>query len=179
VKNPDNSNTNQSKILSVSGSSRQASSNSRLLDFLPSLTQNLHLNRYLDLHKLPLFMPEKDHAPFPDSVVRWRNAVSQSDGIILCTPEYIHNIPAILKNALEWVTSSGELANKPVLVITYTPHEPRGSKAMQSLLWSLQALDARVLASLPLFHSGISIDQHGKLINAEDLGLIEEALKLF
>ena len=73
-------------------------------------------------------------------------------------------MPALIKNALEWITSSGELVGKKVLAITFTPNEPRGDKAMQSLLWSLQALDANIVA--PACHcikAEISYTSDGKL----------------
>ena len=56
----------------------------------------------------------------------WRKILQESDAVIISIPEYIHNIPALIKNALEWVTTSGEFLGKKVLPITFTPHEPRG-----------------------------------------------------
>ena len=36
-------------------------------------------------------------------VVRWRDKVGEADGFIICTPEYNHGYPAVLKNALDYV----------------------------------------------------------------------------
>jgi NAD(P)H-dependent FMN reductase len=36
-------------------------------------------------------------------VVRWRDKVREADGFIICTPEYNHGYPAVLKNALDYV----------------------------------------------------------------------------
>ena len=165
------------KILTVSGSTREESSNTKLL---------LHLNQIsskLDFHfaslpkELPLFQAQLDTNPLPVNVTKWRNQLSNVEGVIICIPEYIHNIPALIKNALEWVTSSGELVGKRVLVITLTPHEPRGEKAMKSLIWSLQALDANVIASLPLYQSEISYASNK--IKGEGVEILTEALSLF
>src|SRR6266498_3809460 len=37
------------------------------------------------------------------AVVRWRDKVKEADGFIICTPEYNHGYPAVLKNALDYV----------------------------------------------------------------------------
>lgn len=37
------------------------------------------------------------------AVVRWRDKVREADGFIVCTPEYNHGYPAVLKNALDYV----------------------------------------------------------------------------
>ncbi len=167
------------KILSISGSSRKESSNSKLLDALPFLLEGYSFKRYTSIDQLPLFAAELDKHPWPLAVIKWRKAVADTDAIIIATPEYIYNLPALIKNALEWLTSSGELMKKPVLPITFTPNEPRGEKAMQSLLWSLQALDARILGQLPLYQQEIKFDTEGKLIKNEAALMLIEAIQLF
>ena len=36
-------------------------------------------------------------------VTKWREKVKEADGFIICTPEYNHGYPAVLKNALDYV----------------------------------------------------------------------------
>lgn len=36
-------------------------------------------------------------------VTKWREKIRESDGFIICTPEYNHGYPAVLKNALDYV----------------------------------------------------------------------------
>jgi chromate reductase len=166
-------------ILTVSGSTREESSNTKLLLHLDDVELSERFIFQLSSlpQNLPLFQAQLDANPLPGNVVKWRNQLSNSDGLVICIPEYIHNMPALIKNALEWVTSSGELAGKKVLAITLTPHEPRGEKAMQSLLWSLKALDANVIVSLPLYQSEISYVSNE--MKGEGVELLKEALSLF
>jgi NAD(P)H-dependent FMN reductase len=35
-------------------------------------------------------------------VVKWRDKIREADGFIICTPEYNHGYPAVLKNALDY-----------------------------------------------------------------------------
>lgn len=166
------------KILMISGSAREESTNTKLLLHLKDLDTKLSF-MLTDIPKdLPLFQSQLDVNPLPEAVVNWRRQLATCDGVVICIPEYIHNMPALIKNALEWIASSGELVGKKVLAMTFTPHEPRGEKAMQSLLWSLQALDANVVASLPLYQNEISYTSAG-LLAGVGVEVLKEALLLF
>ena len=49
---------------------------------------------------------------------------------------------------------------------------------MQSLLWSLKALDARIVAQLPLYARENPLSEEGQLINLQDQQLVLAALEL-
>lgn len=165
-------------ILTISGSPRAESSNTELLQHLPQISSE-HIFLHTDLPaNLPLFTPPLDKAPWPESVLLLRQQVATADAVIFCTPEYIHNMPAVLKNCLEWLTSSGELMYKLVLAITYTPAPPRGEKAMQSLLWSLVALEARVASSLSLYQSELKVVNEKIEGDLDTIEMLTEALRL-
>lgn len=102
----------------------------------------------------------------------------RADALIIITPEYLHNIPASLKNALEWCTTSGVIKAKKTLAICYTPTAPRGEQAMTSLLFSLKALDANVITTLLLHHTDIAFNSNGEIVNNGGQELLLEMLKL-
>ena len=167
------------RVLGICGSASAISSNLELLQVISvEFSEHVELKIYDGLPKLPLFTPDRLKAGVPASVSELKSAVSQADAVIICTPEYLHNIPAVLKNALEWMTESGELANKPVLPITFTPAPPRGEYAMKSLLQSLVASKAKVVAEMPLYQNEIR-DQSGRMVlNDEHRFILLEALNL-
>lgn len=164
-------------LCTISGSARPDSSNRRLLNALPTLLPQ-HEVIGGRIHALPLFLDGQDHAPWPVEVLAWRAALQRCDAVVVSTPAYLHNMPASLKNALEWIASSGELVDKPVLPITLTPHPPRGDRAMQSLCWSLQALNARVVTQLSLYNRDLSYDIKGVLEPSEGQELLSAALHI-
>ncbi len=166
------------KILTISGSTRSDSANIKLLESLPFLFSTYTFERYALLSDLPIFTAESDQHPWHSTVIDWRKAVKNADALIISIPEYIYNMPALIKNALEWVTSSGELVQKRVLAMTFTPNEPRGEKAMQSLIWSLQALDANVIVQLPVYQNEVEFDQNGQLIENEASEMLKAAIDL-
>lgn len=165
-------------ILTICGSSAKASSNRKLLDSITNHFSNDSFTKAIQLNKLPLFTADLDINPYPEIVKKWRSQVANSTGLLISTPVYIYNIPAVLKNALEWLTTAEGIAHKPCLPITYTPHPPRGEKAMQSLLWSLQALDMKIVGQLPLYKNEVYINDPGVLTGENSIQLIREGLQL-
>lgn len=166
------------KILAFSGSTRATSSNSKLLEGIALLFPNHDFVLYEKLDQLPLFRAEDDSHPWSESVLEWRKILQESDAVIISIPEYIHNLPALIKNALEWIATSGEFVGKPVLPITFTPNEPRGEKAMQSLCWSLQALDAQIIVQLPLFQNEINFENDNSFCVNDSVEILKEAVEL-
>ena len=148
-------------MLGVSGSTRVDSANRKLIAAMSKIDARMTIDLYTGIGELPLFRSELDRSPWPDSVLRWRTLVQKSSGLVICTPAYLNNLPAALKNALEWLTTSGELAGKSVLPVTFTPHPPRGEKAMQSLIWSLKALQANIVVKLELYQNEIDFFEDG------------------
>ena len=167
------------KILAINGSADSNGSNYQLLQLIADqFSSNYHISVYSGLGELPLFTPTKLKAAIPDEVAELKKSIIDAEAIIFCTPEYLHNIPAVLKNALEWLTESGELANKSVLPVTFTPHQPRGEFAMVSLTNSLKASKAKVVAELPLYQDELRTESGTFSLQNDFRPLIEEALKL-
>jgi NAD(P)H-dependent FMN reductase len=166
-------------ILAISGSASAPSSNAALLDAIAASFPEKGLVQDFFLRQLPLYRPALDKAPLPPEVQQWRAEVATAKAVIISTPEYLHNIPAVLKNGLEWLKSSGELFGKPVLPITFTPHPPRGEHAMESLRKSLQALEARIVVELPLYQNALSKNAQGEwVLEGEVYEWLEAALEM-
>ncbi|WP_116127968.1 NADPH-dependent FMN reductase [Lewinella sp. IMCC34183] len=166
-----------SHYLTVAGSTRPDSANARLLASLSYLTTT-RLEPAHTLRRLPLFAPDLDVHPAPAVVAEWRQQWRDATAVILSTPAYLDNLPGTLKNGFDWLSSTGEARDKPVLACTFCPHAPRGEHAMLSLLWTLKALDARVVAQLPLFQRDISFLENGDIEDGDDRALLVEALHL-
>lgn len=123
------------KILAISGSLRNNSSNHKIIKVIASLAPvGIGVNVYDGLGKLPHFDDEEY-----DSVNEWRKALKEADGVFICTPEYAFGVPGSLKNALDWTVSSAEFYEKPEALITASSV---GDKGHASLLQTLSALTA-------------------------------------
>lgn len=127
------------KILCLSGSLRANSSTQIVLNQITSTTlDDIEFVVYDNLGKLPHF---NDSQEVPEAVANFRKALTDSDGVLIVTPEYAFGVPGTLKNALDWVVSSGELVNKPTAVIVASTG---GEKAMHALLLTLKAISANI-----------------------------------
>jgi chromate reductase, NAD(P)H dehydrogenase (quinone) len=136
------------KLLLVNGSAHTNGANFQLMKALSNRYNNrVETKIFNDLSLFPLFTPGAVGNIF---IQNWKKEIQNADTIIISTPAYLDNIPAVLKNALEWITESGELHEKKVIPITFTPHAPRGEFVMQSLLKSLKSLNALVVMELCL-----------------------------
>jgi NAD(P)H-dependent FMN reductase len=164
------------KIVTLCGSARPDSSNRKLLTILEDLWPEVEFT-HANIHELPLFADLPDRV-IPAVINEFKGLVAGAGAVVVTTPEYAHNLPAALKNALEWLVAGGELAATPTLAITLTPHPPRGEKAMTSLVWTLRALDARVVAELPLFRDDLSYTSTGKLADCAAREMLMGAYEL-
>ena len=169
----DNKKTN---ILAISGSLRSNSSNDAVIRTAADLVAGkAGFIIYDGLGSLPHFNPSTDaqgRLPEPPAgVIEFRKLLMEADGVLISTPEYAFGVPGVLKNALDWTVSSGELANKPVAVITAATS---GEKAHASLLLTLSALSANVLDEcrllIPFVRS--KIDAAGNVKDMETINAI-------
>ena len=147
-------------LLAISGSLRAASSNAAILQAAALLAPpDVQIESYPNMGELPHFNPDlEDEAPALTRDLRAH--VEAADGLLICTPEYVHGLPGSFKNLLDWLVSGGQLWDKPVAVLTVAN---RGSYANASLQEILKTLMARVSAQasveLPLSTNNVSARQ--------------------
>jgi chromate reductase, NAD(P)H dehydrogenase (quinone) len=148
------------QILAISGSLRAASSNSSLIRALAALApEGVQVRVYEGLAQLPHFNPDLDIDPAPAAVASFRDALRESDAVVISSPEYAHGVPGVLKNALDWLVGSGELIDKPIAVINASP---RGTHAYASLVETLKTMSGRIVAdaSVTVAVTGRLRDEH-------------------
>jgi hypothetical protein len=73
------------------------------------------------LRHLPHFNPDMELSGVPDSVRVWRQALAESDAVLVACPEYGFSLPGALKNGVDWVIGSGELEHKVVAITAAVP----------------------------------------------------------
>lgn len=164
------------KILAISGSLRASSSNTNILRVLANLApKDVSIEIYEGICTLPHFNPEIDDGRELISVQDWRSQISQADAIIFCTPEYAHGVPGVLKNALDWIVSSGEFMHKPTAVISASPSPDGGEKANASLVQTLRMMMAEIPQGSILCVAGVSakLNQNGDVIDLETTRLFQ------
>lgn len=165
-------------IYAISGSGARKSKNGDLLKSIAREFPDFQIEPDKVLWDLPVFQPSLDTSSPTDNSVRWRKKCGEAKAIIISSPEYLHNIPAVLKNGFEWLKSSGELHEKRVLPITFTPHSPRGEYAMNSMENSLLALKAQIVAKLPLYQNELETDGNFFVFDQTTREMLETGLNM-
>jgi chromate reductase, NAD(P)H dehydrogenase (quinone) len=134
------------RILAISGSLRAASSNTAALQALQALAPaGVAVELYRGLDTLPYFNPDldgEDRPERPAPVLELRRLVGACSGIVICSPEYAHGVPGVLKNALDWLVSCSEFPGKPVALLNLSP---RSVHAQASLAETLTTMSARLV----------------------------------
>ena len=136
------------RIIAISGSLRQRSSNTTLLRALASVAPpDVEVVLYDGLGALPHFNPDLDEegAAVPPAVCDLRTLLTGADAIVISSPEYAHGVPGTLKNMLDWLVSTGELVGKPVALLNASPSG--GEYAQRALLETLRTMNWNVLES--------------------------------
>ena len=168
------------KILAISGSLRASSSNTNILRVLIGLApEDTQIEIYDGIGDLPHFNPELDREGVLLSVQNWRSHLTEADAVVFCTPEYAHGVPGVLKNALDWIVSSGEFMHKPTAVISASPSMDGGEKANASLVQTLRVMMADIKEESILCISGVSakLNQSGEITDVETEQALRELLK--
>jgi chromate reductase, NAD(P)H dehydrogenase (quinone) len=169
------------KILAISGSLRPQSSNTAILQTVMELAPaDVDITIYDRIGNLPHFNPDLDRDDGLASVIDWRTDLQDTDGVIFCTPEYAHGVPGALKNALDWIVSSGEFMYKPTAVISASPSPDGGDKANASLVQTLRVMMADIAPGATLCIPAISakLNDKGKLIDSATVSALRSLLDI-
>jgi NAD(P)H-dependent FMN reductase len=166
------------RILALSGSVRAQSSNSALLRAAAAVAPEVHFDFYDEqLAGLPPFNPDLDGegAVPPPAVAELRGLLAAADGVLVSSPEYAHGAPGVLKNALDWIVSSGELEQKPVVLIAASPGG--GRWAQSSLTPTLEVMGARMVGNVALTFTRRWVDEQGRIADPAVLRTLEESVR--
>ncbi|MYS93610.1 MULTISPECIES: NAD(P)H-dependent oxidoreductase [Streptomyces] len=110
------------RILALVGSLRAGSHNRQLAEAAVKLApEGAEVELFEGLAEIPFYNEDIDvEGTVPAAAAKLREAANAADGLILFTPEYNGTIPAVLKNAIDWLSrpyGAGALSGKPVAVV--------------------------------------------------------------
>lgn len=171
-------NSRAMRILAISGSLREHSSNTALLRSAIALSpKNVEMKLYRGLGDLPHFNPDLEPTE-PPPVTNLRKQLSGSDGLIISSPEYAHGVPGVLKNALDWLVSGEEFVGKPIALFNASP---RATYAQAALTEIVTTMAGRVVpeASITVSLLGKNLDADGIVADLEIASALRAALGAF
>lgn len=166
------------KLLAISGSLRAASTNTVLVEALPALAPaGVEIIVWRGLGELPHFNPDLDGDAIP-MVRDFRRLIGETDGLILCSPEYAHGVAGVMKNGLDWLVPSLEFPDTPVALLNASPG---AHYAQAHIRETLSVMQARIVEA-----SSIALPLQGRKLASEDIvadvdlsAAVRAALRIF
>ena len=128
------------------------------------------------LGDLPFYNEEIDGEDVPVAVSALRAQVADADRVLAITPEYNGTMPAVLNNAIDWLSRPygvGALKSKPFAVVGATPTRFGGKWSHEDARRSATIAGADVVPDLVLSHSTLDADVFE---DTEAFGLFLEAV---
>jgi NAD(P)H-dependent FMN reductase len=110
------------KVLALVGSLRAASINRQIAELATeAAADGVAVTIFEGLGDLPFYNEDIDNdADVPATVSALRAAAADADAALVVTPEYNGSYPAVIKNAIDWLSrpfGDGALKGKPLAVI--------------------------------------------------------------
>jgi NAD(P)H-dependent FMN reductase len=123
--------TQPTRVVVLLGSLRSDSLNRRIVDLLGARApEGVALELAEGLAEIPFYNEELDGPDAPVAARRLRDQVAGADRVLAVTPEYNGTMPAVLNNAIDWLSrpfGQGAIVGKPFAAVGATP-TPYGGK---------------------------------------------------
>lgn len=163
--------------VAIAGTNRAGSTNKKLIEFIQKRYAKIADISIMEIGDLPVFYKTPDHT-IPARAQMMSDEIATEDGIIISTPEYDHAVPAVLMNALEWLSYTVHpFKDKPVLVTGASYGRLGASRAQQMLRKMLDSpeLGARMMPSSEYMvgNSLESFSDHGELTEQEQVEVLD------
>ena len=152
------------RVLALVGSLRSGSINRKVAETAVAVAPgDVEVVIFDSLGDLPFYNEDTDVDGGPAEVQVLRRAAAEADALLLVTPEYNGTVPAVLKNAIDWLSrpfQAGAIFGSPVAVISVSP-SPNGARwAHDDTRKAVGVAGGRVLEDISL-SVGSTIDKFG------------------
>ena len=135
------------RLIGMSGSLRSGSYSNAVLETLREKFSGRAEIVIWDLGTIPLYNQDFEGEKRPAPVKELLSAIAESDGLVLCAPEFNHSIPGVLKNALDWASRpafTSVMAYKPVAIMATSRGALGGARCLEHMRVALDSMLSRV-----------------------------------
>lgn len=150
------------RVVVLLGSLRADSLNRRIVDVLESQAPaGVEIEVAEGLADIPFYNEEIDGDSVPAAAQRLRDQVGRADRVLAVTPEYNGTMPAVLNNAIDWLSrpyGQGAITRKPFAVLGATPTPYGGKWSHDDARRSARVAGADVLDHVVVSESALAGD---------------------
>lgn len=170
------------QVLVLVGSLRAASVNRQLADVVTEVAEadGVGATVFDGLGELPFYNEDIDNADAPAAVGALRAAAAAADAVLVVTPEYNGSIPAVLKNAIDWLSrpyGRSAINGKPLAVIGTALGQYGGVWAHDETRKSFGVAGAQVVDSIALSVPSKTLGDAHPRENAQLVADVREAVE--
>jgi NAD(P)H-dependent FMN reductase len=173
------------KILALVGSLRAASINRKIAELAAAVAPDgVTVTIFEGLSDVPFYNEEIDDtmtpgAPAVAPVAALRAAAADADAALVVTPEYNGSFPAVIKNAIDWLSrpfGDGALKDKPLAVIGGSMGQYGGVWSHDATRKSFGIAGARVVDAIKLSVPFRNLDGKAPAEDAELLANVRDVV---
>ncbi|MFI9155162.1 NAD(P)H-dependent oxidoreductase [Streptomyces sp. NPDC053367] len=166
------------RILALVGSLRAGSHNRQLAEAaVKHAPEGAQIDLFEGLADVPFYNEDIDvEGSVPAAAVALREAANSADALLLFSPEYNGTMPAVLKNAIDWLSrpyGAGALVGKPVAVVGTAFGQYGGVWAQDEARKAAGIAGAKVLEDVKLSVPG-SVTRFAETHPADDAEVVEQ-----
>ena len=162
------------RLIGMSGSLRTGSYSNAVLETLREKFAGRADLLVYDLAPIPLYNQDFEGDKRPAIVKKLLTDIAESDGLVLCAPEFNHSIPGVLKNAIDWASRpafQSVLAYKHVAIMATSRGPLGGARCLEHLRVALDSCLSRIaLAREVIISAAESKIRDGRLVDETSLG---------
>ncbi|MGP9527461.1 MULTISPECIES: NAD(P)H-dependent oxidoreductase [Micrococcaceae] len=166
------------KVLTLVGSLRNGSTNVQLAEAAAHhAPEGVEVSVFSGLENIPFYNEDLDvEGTVPVTAQVLRDAAGEADALILVTPEYNGTMPAVLKNAIDWLSrpfGAGAVSGMPTVVVGTAFGQYGGVWAQDEARKALNIAGANVLEDVKLAIPN-SVVRFAELHPKDDTEVVEQ-----
>ncbi len=180
------------KLLVICGSLRKESFNKKLAKIASKIIEIKNIEyEFIDLNEYPLEIYNQDveeSQGLPENAIKLKRKMIDSDGFIICSPEYNSSISACLKNMIDWTSRKHQESensliaykHKYALLLSASPGAlggMRGIFALRSIMLNIGCFVYPDFLSVNNAYN--KFDDKGNLSDANDTSKLETIVNGF
>lgn len=181
----------QTKVLAFAGSTRTDSVNKKLVVEAANMAREIGAEvTVIDLRDYPIPFYDgdlEDASGMPENAVEIRRLMSNSDVVLIASPDYNKSVSAVLKNTIDWVSRNEKnnplpaFKGKKYIIMSASPGSRGGARGLIHLRTILDDVGATIIPQqfvVPYAYD--AFDMEGKLkdpnLRAELQNLIQSSI---
>jgi NAD(P)H-dependent FMN reductase len=168
-------------VLALVGSLRAASVNRQIAELAAEKApEGVSVRTFDGLGDIPFYSEDIDGENAPAPADQLRTAVADADAVLVVTPEYNGSIPAVVKNAVDWLSrpyGQGAVTGKPLAVIGAAGGQYGGVWAHDETRKSFGIAGANVVDALALSVPLATLGGRDPRENAELVVEVDDVLR--